>query len=411
MAAGGRAAHAHEQPRPRGGRAPAGPRRLRRHRQGRAQLGLLRRDRALAARAGERRDAARPVGQAGRRLPHAPGGAARPDLELHARAGLGDLGALLRARPQGPDDVRPDDGGLLDLHRDPGHPAGHLRDLRGGRPAALRRQPEGPARPHRRPRRHGRRPAARGHDERGRDDRGRGGPPPHRAAPRDALPRRHGGEPGRGPHSGARRDRRRAGALDRPPRQRRRRPARARAARRRARPGDRPDERPRPAQRLRAQPLELRRRRSRCGRADPARYMAEARRSMGEHVQAMLDLQGPGSVVFDYGNNIRAEAAKAGVAERLRLPRLRARLHPAALLRGQGPVPLGLPLRRPRRPRGHRRGRPRDLPRGPRPRPLDPPRPRAGEAPGAPVAHLLARLRRARRRWASSSTSSCAAAA
>ncbi|HEX9186881.1 MAG TPA: urocanate hydratase [Vicinamibacteria bacterium] len=47
---------------------------------------------------------------------------------------------------------------------------------------------------------------------------------------------------------------------------------------------------------------------------DPARYMAEARRSMGEHVQAMLDLKARGSVVFDYGNNIRAEAQKAGVA-------------------------------------------------------------------------------------------------
>ena len=41
-------------------------------------------------------------------------------------------------------------------------------------------------------------------------------------------------------------------ALDRPPRQRRRRPARARAPRRRARPRHRPDERPRPAERLRA---------------------------------------------------------------------------------------------------------------------------------------------------------------
>ena len=81
--------------------------------------------------------------------------------------------------------------------------------------------------------------------------------------------------------------------------------------------------------------------------------------------------------------------------ERVRLPGLRARLHPAAVLRGQGPVPLGLPVGRPRRPRGHGRRRPRDLPGGPRPRPLDPPRPRAGEAPGAPVAHLLARLRRA----------------
>jgi len=53
---------------------------------------------------------------------------------------------------------------------------------------------------------------------------------------------------------------------------------------------------------------------------EPARYMAEARRSMGEHVQAMLDLKARGSVVFDYGNNIRAEAQKAGVANAFDFP-------------------------------------------------------------------------------------------
>ncbi|MGD8896177.1 MAG: urocanate hydratase [Acidobacteriota bacterium] len=53
---------------------------------------------------------------------------------------------------------------------------------------------------------------------------------------------------------------------------------------------------------------------------DPARYMAEARRSMGEHVRAMLALKERGSVVFDYGNNIRAEAQKAGVANAFDFP-------------------------------------------------------------------------------------------
>ena len=51
LAAGSRPAHADEQPRPRGGRAPGGPRRLRRHRQGGAQLGALRRHRREPARA------------------------------------------------------------------------------------------------------------------------------------------------------------------------------------------------------------------------------------------------------------------------------------------------------------------------------------------------------------------------
>jgi urocanate hydratase len=53
---------------------------------------------------------------------------------------------------------------------------------------------------------------------------------------------------------------------------------------------------------------------------DPARYMAEARRSMGEHVRAMLELKKRGAVVFDYGNNIRAEAKKAGVEDAFDFP-------------------------------------------------------------------------------------------
>jgi urocanate hydratase len=54
--------------------------------------------------------------------------------------------------------------------------------------------------------------------------------------------------------------------------------------------------------------------------SDPARYMAEARRTMGEHVRAMLDFQKRGSVVFDYGNNIRAEALKVGVLDAFDFP-------------------------------------------------------------------------------------------
>jgi urocanate hydratase len=53
---------------------------------------------------------------------------------------------------------------------------------------------------------------------------------------------------------------------------------------------------------------------------DPQRYVSEARRSMGEHVRAMLDLKRRGAVVFDYGNNIRAEAQKAGVEDAFDFP-------------------------------------------------------------------------------------------
>ena len=58
----------------------------------------------------------------------------------------------------------------------------------------------------------------------------------------------------------------------------------------------------------------------RLRRDDPSRYVAESRRSMGEHVQAMLDLMRRGAVTFDYGNNIRAEAKKAGVEDAFAFP-------------------------------------------------------------------------------------------
>jgi urocanate hydratase len=53
---------------------------------------------------------------------------------------------------------------------------------------------------------------------------------------------------------------------------------------------------------------------------DPARYMREAYRAMGEHVRAMLELQERGAVTFDYGNNIRAQAQKAGVENAFDFP-------------------------------------------------------------------------------------------
>ncbi len=47
--------------------------------------------------------------------------------------------------------------------------------------------------------------------------------------------------------------------------------------------------------------------------SDPQKYIAESMRSMGEHVQAMIDFQKNGAIVFDYGNNIRAQAEQVGV--------------------------------------------------------------------------------------------------
>ena len=53
---------------------------------------------------------------------------------------------------------------------------------------------------------------------------------------------------------------------------------------------------------------------------DPEAYIKEAYRAMGEHVQAILDLKKKGAVAFDYGNNLRAQAEKAGIKDAFSYP-------------------------------------------------------------------------------------------
>jgi urocanate hydratase len=53
---------------------------------------------------------------------------------------------------------------------------------------------------------------------------------------------------------------------------------------------------------------------------DPKRYKDEAVRSIATHVKAMLEFQKRGSVVFDYGNNIRRVAKEGGVANAFDFP-------------------------------------------------------------------------------------------
>ena len=53
---------------------------------------------------------------------------------------------------------------------------------------------------------------------------------------------------------------------------------------------------------------------------DPQSYIRRAMESMAVHVRAMLELQKKGSIVFDYGNNIRAQAFQAGVKEAFNYP-------------------------------------------------------------------------------------------
>ncbi len=59
--------------------------------------------------------------------------------------------------------------------------------------------------------------------------------------------------------------------------------------------------------------LELRQR-------DPQRYIEMSFASMVKHVQAMIDLQKMGSVVFDYGNNLRGQAQKGGLKNAFQFP-------------------------------------------------------------------------------------------
>jgi len=52
----------------------------------------------------------------------------------------------------------------------------------------------------------------------------------------------------------------------------------------------------------------------------PEEYIDKAMHSMAVHVDAMLALQEKGAVTFDYGNNIRAQAKKAGVENAFHIP-------------------------------------------------------------------------------------------
>jgi urocanate hydratase len=53
---------------------------------------------------------------------------------------------------------------------------------------------------------------------------------------------------------------------------------------------------------------------------DPKEYIARARRAMGEQVTAMIEMKRRGAHVFDYGNNLRAQAEIAGVGDAFDFP-------------------------------------------------------------------------------------------
>jgi urocanate hydratase len=72
-------------------------------------------------------------------------------------------------------------------------------------------------------------------------------------------------------------------------------------------------------------------------RTDPAEYTRRSMSAMADHVRAMLRLQRNGSVVFDYGNNIRAQAQKAGVPDAFEIPGFVLEYIRPLFCRGKGP--------------------------------------------------------------------------
>ncbi|PAD16560.1 urocanate hydratase [Shouchella clausii] len=55
-------------------------------------------------------------------------------------------------------------------------------------------------------------------------------------------------------------------------------------------------------------------------REDPQAYISLAKKSMAEHVEAMLELKKRGAIVFDYGNNIRQVAFDEGIRDAFSFP-------------------------------------------------------------------------------------------
>jgi urocanate hydratase len=53
---------------------------------------------------------------------------------------------------------------------------------------------------------------------------------------------------------------------------------------------------------------------------DPQKYIQMAKRSIVEHVKAMLEFKRRGAIIFDYGNNIRGEAYANGVKDAFEIP-------------------------------------------------------------------------------------------
>jgi len=72
-------------------------------------------------------------------------------------------------------------------------------------------------------------------------------------------------------------------------------------------------------------------------KSDPKLYVEKSMESMADHVRSMLAFQERGSVVFDYGNNIRAQAKQAGVQNAFNFPGFVPAYIRPLFCRGKGP--------------------------------------------------------------------------
>ena len=388
----------HEQPRPRRRREPEGARRLRRHRPRRAQLGLLRRDRRGADGARRRRVAADPVGQAGGRVQDA--SPTRRACSSPTRTSCRDWatwehfneldrkGLMMFGQMTAGSWIYIGSQGIVQGTYETFAEAG--RQHYGG---DLERQVD----PDRGPGRHGRRAAARRDDGRRVDARDRVPAVAHRdAASRRATSTcRRATSTTRSRLIDAGAARQRKPVSDRPARQRRRDPAGARA---RAACGPHMVTDQTSAHDLVYGYLPagwtrraLARGAGRSGAARRARRGRAAHRSQ-RTCEAMLALPRAGHSHVRLRQQHPPGRVRRGRRRRVRVPRLRARVHPAAVLRRQGPVPLGRAVRRSR---GHPRDRPQGqgaVPRQRAPASLARHGGRAHRVPGPARAHLLARV-------------------
>ena len=155
MDSGSSQAHADEQPRPERRRKAGRADRVRRTRQGGAQLGVLSHHHRNAGPAGKRPDPAGAVWKSSRRSQHASPRAARAHCQLEPGASLGELGRVRQTGCCRADDVRPDDSRLMDLHWHAGDIAGHVRNISRRCEEVLQRHARRHHHRDSRPRRHG----------------------------------------------------------------------------------------------------------------------------------------------------------------------------------------------------------------------------------------------------------------